>query len=90
MTAEYVVEIFRLMLTTALMMVTPLLVTAMAVGLTVSLAQAVTSIQEQTLSFVPKLFAVVFVMMFTAFWMVDQILSFTIEVFNRVATMAGN
>jgi flagellar biosynthetic protein FliQ len=90
MTAEFAVEVFRSMLTIALIMVMPLLATALFVGLVISLLQAVTSIQEQTLSFVPKLIAVVVVMMFIAFWLVEKILTFTIEIFNRMAGMAAN
>ncbi len=89
MSVEYVIELFREMLTTSLIVVTPLLGTAMFVGVVISLIQAVTSIQEQTLSFVPKLFIVIGVMMFTAFWMVEIILTFTVEIFNRMSTMAG-
>lgn len=89
MSAEYAIEIFRTMLTTSLVMVTPMLFTAMVVGLIVSLLQAITSLQEQTLSFVPKLFAVVGVLMFLAFWLVEKILTFTIEIFNRIASMGA-
>ncbi len=77
------------MLTTALSMVLPMLLTAMVVGLVISLFQAVTSIQEQTLSFVPKLVAVVLVMMLLAFWLIEQIMAFTIEMFNRMPNMSG-
>lgn len=90
MTAEFAVEVFRSMLTVALIMVMPMLGTALFVGLVISLLQAVTSIQEQTLSFVPKLIAVVVVMMFIAFWLVEKILTFTIEIFNRMAGMGAS
>ena len=89
MSAELTVELFRNMLTTAILMVLPLLLTGMVVGLVISLLQAVTSIQEQTLSFVPKLLAVVFVMMLTAFWLIEQITAFTMEMFNRLSTIGG-
>jgi len=89
MSAEMTVELFRNMLTTAIVMVLPLLLTGMVVGLAISLLQAVTSIQEQTLSFVPKLLAVVFVMMLTAFWLIEQITAFTTEMFNRLSTIGG-
>lgn len=89
MSAEMTVELFRTMLTTAIVMVLPLLITGMVVGLAISLLQAVTSIQEQTLSFVPKLLAVVFVMMLTAFWLIEQITAFTTEMFNRLSTIGG-
>ena len=77
------------MLTTALSMVLPMLLTAMVVGLVISLFQAVTSIQEQTLAFVPKLVAVVLVMMLLAFWLIEKIMAFTTEMFNRMPNMSG-
>jgi flagellar biosynthetic protein FliQ len=89
MSAEMTVELFRAMLTTALTMVLPMLLTAMVVGLVISLLQAVTSIQEQTLSFVPKLLAVVIVIMVIAFWLIETITGFTIEMFNRMPGMSG-
>lgn len=90
MSAEFTVEIFRQMLTTALTMVMPMLLTGMVVGLIISLVQAVTSIQEQTLSFVPKVVAVAMVLMLIAFWLIEQITSFTVDIFNRLSGMAGN
>ncbi len=89
MSTEFIVEIFRNMLSTALAMVLPMLLTAMSVGLSVSLLQAVTSIQEQTLSFVPKLFAVVLVMMFVAFWLIELIVNFTTEIFNHIGNIGA-
>ena len=83
------VEVFRMMLTTALLMVAPMLLTAMAIGLVISLVQAVTSIQEQTLSFVPKLLSVAFVLMFLAYQLIEQIVDFTNEIFQRMTTLVG-
>lgn len=83
------VEVFRMMLTTALLMVAPMLVTAMVVGLVISLVQAVTSLQEQTLSFVPKLLSVALVLMFMAYQLIEQIVDFTNEIFQRMTTLVG-
>jgi len=83
------VEIFRLMLTKCLVIVAPMLATAMAVGLVISLVQAVTSIQEQTLAFVPKLIAVAAVLMFSAYWLIEQMLVFTQDIFNRISNVVG-
>jgi len=81
------VEVFRLMLTTALILVAPMLLTAMFVGVIISLLQAVTSIQEQTLAFVPKLLAVSFVLMFAAYTLIEQIMFFAEDMFRRIGTM---
>lgn len=78
------------MLSTALVMVLPMLMTALVIGLAVSLLQAVTSIQEQTLAFVPKLVGVVLVLMLLAFWLIEKVLYFTTEIFNRMATVGGS
>lgn len=75
------------MLVTALIVVSPMLLVGMFVGVIVALFQALTSIQEQTLSFVPKLLAVSFVMMFLAYNLIERVTSFTEDIFQRIATM---
>lgn len=83
MNIETAIELFRITVTHALMLVAPLLVTAMAVGLVVSLVQAVTSLNEQTLTFVPKLVAVGAVMLLSAHWLMRTLMEFTVSVVNR-------
>jgi flagellar biosynthetic protein FliQ len=76
-----VLDLARNGLTVAIMLAGPLLGMAMVVGLLVSLLQAVTSIQEQTLSFVPKLFAVALTFILLLSWMLQTMMRFTTEVF---------
>jgi flagellar biosynthetic protein FliQ len=76
-----VLDIARNAITVAFMLAGPLLAVAMAVGLAVSLIQAVTSIQEQTLSFVPKLFAVGITFIILLSWMLQTLMKFTIELY---------
>lgn len=83
MNIESAIELFRLTITQALMLVAPLLLTAMAVGLVVSLIQAVTSINEQTLTFVPKLVCVAGVAVLSSHWLIRSIMEFTISMVNR-------
>lgn len=83
MNIEAGIEMFRFTVTHALLLVAPILITAMAVGLVVSLIQAVTSIHEQTLAFVPKLVAVAAVMLVSAHWLMRTLMEFTITVVNR-------
>lgn len=83
MNIESAIELFRLTITQALMLVAPLLLTAMAVGLVVSLIQAVTSINEQTLTFVPKLVCVAGVAVVSSHWLIRSIMEFTISMVNR-------
>ncbi len=66
-------EIIKLCLTTGLMVAAPIVLTALIVGTVVSLLQTVTSIQEQTLSFVPKLLACAFCLWLMAPWMLEQL-----------------
>lgn len=76
-----VLDLARNALTVAIMLAGPLLGVALLVGLLVSLLQAVTSIQEQTLSFVPKLFAVAVTFIILLSWMLQTMMRFTTEVF---------
>ncbi|MFP4260215.1 MAG: flagellar biosynthetic protein FliQ [Opitutales bacterium] len=87
MSTEMAVEVFRLMLMTALIVVAPMLLTAMFIGVIVSLFQAVTSIQEQTLSFVPKLVGVSLVLMFFAYNLIEKVTFFAEDMFQRIAGM---
>ena len=83
MNIESAIELFRLTITQSLMLVGPLLLTAMAIGLVVALIQAVTSIHEQTLSFVPKLVAVAFVALLSAHWLIRSLMEFTVAMVGR-------
>jgi flagellar biosynthetic protein FliQ len=84
-----VLDLARDALSVAIMLAAPLLGVAMAVGLLVSLVQAVTSIQEQTLSFVPKLFAVAVTFIVLLSWMLQTIMRFTTEVFRGIPGFVG-
>jgi flagellar biosynthetic protein FliQ len=66
-------EIIKLCLTTGLTVAAPIVMTALIVGTVVSLLQTVTSIQEQTLSFVPKLLACGLCLWILAPWMLEQL-----------------
>jgi flagellar biosynthetic protein FliQ len=66
-------EIIKLCLSTGLTVAAPIVVTALVVGTVVSLLQTVTSIQEQTLSFVPKLLACGLCLWIMAPWMLEQL-----------------
>lgn len=81
-----VLDLARRALFLALLLAGPLLLAALAVGLIVSVLQAVTSIQEQTLAFVPKLVAVgvVFLVLFS--WMLQLTMQFTTELFVALPT----
>jgi flagellar biosynthesis protein FliQ len=79
---DQTVEIMRRVLIEAMMLSAPLLVTAALVSLVVSLLQTLTSVQEQTLTAVPRL-VVVFVVTIAALpWMVHRLVSFTVHLFT--------
>ena len=73
MQTDQVVELMRRLLTEAMIISAPLLVAAAAVSLLVSLAQTLTSVQEQTLTAVPRLVAVFVVTMVTLPWMIHRL-----------------
>jgi flagellar biosynthetic protein FliQ len=76
MTPEFVVGFGREALETMLVVAAPLLLVALGVGLTVSLLQAVTQINEATLSFLPKLVAVAITLVLLGPWIISQLTAF--------------
>lgn len=88
MNAEFAVDILRLIIQEALLLITPILGTAIVVGVVVSLVQSITSIQEQTLTFAPKLVIVGLVILFSAPWIIRSLIEFTIMFFEKIPQMA--
>lgn len=70
-----------------LMLSMPMLVVALVVGVAISLFQAVTQIQEMTLTFVPKIIAVFIAMVVAAPWMVEALVSYTRRIFESIPTL---
>lgn len=77
---QFVIDSGREALLTALKLSVPLLAVGLVVGLSVSILQAVTQIQEQTLSFIPKILAVVATLLFLLPWMLTVVVEYTREV----------
>ena len=67
----------------------PLLLVSLIVGLAVSIFQTVTSIQEQTLTFVPKILAVFLVLILTGDWIMNNILNFINDIYSRFGDFVG-
>jgi flagellar biosynthetic protein FliQ len=82
-----IVDLARQAVLTALLLAGPLLAVALGVGLAVSVVQAVTQIQEQTLSFVPKLLAVAAVFLGALPWMLQVLVRYTTELFRSLPTL---
>ncbi len=76
------VETFKI----ALMLSFPALIVGMLVGLSVSIFQATTQINEMTLSFIPKIIAVAVVLILLMPWMLNSISDFALNVFNMIPT----
>jgi flagellar biosynthesis protein FliQ len=89
MNPEFAVELIKSMMFQAVALASPILMTAMTIGLSVSLFQAVTSIQEQTLSFVPKLFGIVSLLVLMLHWMLRSVIEFTTSVIERIPQMVN-
>jgi flagellar biosynthetic protein FliQ len=71
-----------------LFLAAPLLFSALAVGLLVAILQATTSIQEQTLTFVPKVIAILLVLAFLGGWMFSSLGDYTVQLFRMIPEMA--
>ena len=68
---------------------TPLLTVALVVGLVIGVIQAATSINEMTLSFLPKLIAVTLIMMLLGSWQLEILMDFARRIFERIPDIAG-
>jgi flagellar biosynthesis protein FliQ len=86
---EFAIELLKTMIDQALSIAAPILIVAMIVGLAISLFQAVTSIHEQTLAFVPKALAVVGVVLLLLPWIVRSLVEFTTAVIQKMPQMVG-
>lgn len=84
MTPEFVASLSRDAMRITLLLSLPLLGTGLAVGLIVSIFQAVTQIQEMTLSFVPKILAVLLVLVLLFPWMMQIMVHFTSNLFTNI------
>lgn len=76
--------LFQDMAMTTLLVATPILAVALSVGLLISIFQAATQINEQTLTFVPKLLAIALVLVIAGSWMMQQLMGFTYRVFDMM------
>jgi flagellar biosynthetic protein FliQ len=89
MTESIVLSVIKDAIQTSIIVSAPILVVATVVGLIISIFQATTQIQEQTLTFVPKLLAVALIGLLMGSWMLHSIVSFTTRIFELIANMGG-
>ena len=89
MSIGFAVNLLRSGVLQALMIAAPLLLTGMIVGLVISIFQATTSIQEQTLTFVPKIAAILGALILFGPWIIASMVQFTLRLFARISNMTG-
>ena len=89
MSEQMIMGIITKALSTALMVAGPILIIALVIGLLVSVFQAATQIQEQTLTFVPKLIAIATILIVGGSWMLNKLVDFTNEIMNIIANVKG-
>ena len=87
MTPEMVIDIGRETLYVTLMVAAPMLLFGLIVGVLIGIFQAVTQINEMTMTFVPKIVAVFVVLVLALPWIINQMTSFTVQLFDRLAAM---
>lgn len=85
MNQNVIIDITRQTLWIIIKVSAPILIVSLVVGLVVSILQTVTSIQEQTLTFVPKFLAIFLVIMLVGGWIMAEIRDFTVELMNNLS-----
>jgi flagellar biosynthesis protein FliQ len=84
MTPEFIVSFAQEAIKITILVSMPMLALGLIVGLAISIFQAVTQIQEMTLTFVPKILIVLIALLFFANWMLAQLMHFTINVIQQI------
>jgi flagellar biosynthetic protein FliQ len=89
MTPEFVIDIGRKAVQTVLLVSAPMLLSGLIIGLVVSIFQAATQINEQTMTFVPKIVAVLLALLLFGPWIMNIILPFATGIFKDISTVGG-
>lgn len=87
MTQELVAEVLKQAFYTSFVILLPILTVALVVGIIISIFQAATSIQEMTLTFVPKILVTVVTIIILLPWMMDKMITITIKFFSMFITV---
>ncbi len=87
MTPEIAIDICRKAIQTILMCAAPMLIVALLVGLLISVFQAATQINEQTMTFVPKIVAVLITLLIFGSWVINTLTIFTVGLFDVMVTL---
>jgi len=84
MTPEFVISFAKEAIRVTILVSMPMLGLGLAVGLLIAIFQAVTQIQEMTLTFVPKILVVLTALLYFAGWMLEQLMQFTITIIEQI------
>ena len=87
MTEQWIVEIGTKAIWVAMKVAAPVLIAALVVGLLVSILQAATQINEQTLSFIPKIIAMTAALVISGPWLLETMIGFTVELMRSIPTL---
>jgi flagellar biosynthesis protein FliQ len=87
MTVEQAVELTRNAVVLTLMLGAPIMLMAILVGLAISILQAVTQLQDQTLSFVPKIIAMALAGLALLPWMIHRMVEYASDIFNNIPSL---
>lgn len=89
MTPETVITVMHQTLEVIILLIIVILMPALVAGLLVSMFQAATSINEQTLSFIPKLLVTILVLMFAGPWMLSLVVNYAMRIFENIPYLIG-
>lgn len=89
MTPETVITVMHQTLEVIILLIIVILMPALVAGLLVSMFQAATSINEQTLSFIPKLLVTILVLMFAGPWMLSLVTNYALRIFENIPYLIG-
>jgi flagellar biosynthetic protein FliQ len=89
MSSEFVISLAEKAVYTTLIICGPILLLALVIGLVVSIFQATTQIQEQTLAFIPKIVAVLLGLIFFGPWMLSTLVSYAQDIFGNLNRFVG-
>lgn len=89
MTPETVITVIHQTLEIIILLIIITVMPALVVGLLVSMFQAATSINEQTLSFIPKLLVTILVLMFAGPWMLNLVTNYALRIFENIPYLIG-
>ena len=87
MSPEQVIHVGRQAVETVLLTAAPMLIAAMVIGLLISIFQAATQINEQTMTFIPKIVAVFVTLLIFGPWIIDLLVTFTTGILAQIATI---